>query len=251
MMKATFLVLFVLINMQLCSGELFSNIWIRKKKEIPKDTLISNIQGKGFDLFFDVIAGSGHNNPSFAIWLEDTDGNFIRELFVTKSVATGIFRYGDTSSGEWTAGERRYRAALPYFFHKRSPDAQTAIVPDPKSPVADAFTGATPRKNFHLKTNTGTKEISKFRILLEVNQTWDFNSFWHNAKFPDNKDYRSSAQPSLIYAVTVDVNNIMPEYFLNPIGHGHYSGNTGNLYTDLSTFTTALEIFEKISVSLK
>jgi hypothetical protein len=40
----------------------------------------------------------------------------------------------------------------------------------------------------------------------------------------------------------------LTEYYLNPIGHSHYSGKDGLLYTDLSTFTTALQIAEKIVV---
>jgi len=51
-----------------------------------------------------------------------------------------------------------------------------------------------------------------------------------------------------VYAVTIDPSDLMDEYVFNPIGHGHYSGKDGRLYTDLSTLTTALKIFTKISV---
>ncbi len=85
---------------------------------------------------------------------------------------------------------------------------------------------------------------------MEVNQPWDWNEFWTNKLF-DDIDYRSSCQPSLIYAVTVDLNDIDKEYFMNPIGHGHYSGKTGLLYTDLSTMTTAKEIFKEIKVKIQ
>jgi polyphosphate kinase len=43
----------------------------------------------------------------------------------------------------------------------------------------------------------------------------------------------------------------MAEYTLNPIGHGHYAGKDGLLYTDLSTFTTALKIAQSIKVVVK
>lgn len=243
------LILSLLIGFsQLISANPF---WWRNKSEPLTDTIYSNTNATGYSLIFEAIAGKGHNNPSFAIWVEDVEGNFLHELFVTKSVATGIFRYGDTSSGKWEAGERRYRAALPYFFHKKSKDKSKPIIPDSDNPLPDAYTGATPKENFDLFTKTNSTKPKKFVILFEVNQTWDFNNYWHNAKFPDNKDYRSSAQPSIIYAVTVDMDNLMSEYHMNPIGHGHYAGEDGNLYTDLSGLTTALEIFERIIIRVK
>jgi len=39
-------------------------------------------------------------------------------------------------------------------------------------------------------------------------------------------------------------------YVLNPIGHSHYSGLDGPLYTDLTSITNALTIFSKIEVRL-
>ncbi len=40
-------------------------------------------------------------------------------------------------------------------------------------------------------------------------------------------------------------------YYLNPVGHSHYSGADGKLYSNLKTFTTALEIFESITLKIK
>lgn len=221
--------------------------WWRKNKNELYDSVNVNINGQGLIFNFDFVAGKSHNNPSFAIWIEDINGKFVQDLFVTNSVATGIFRYGDSSTGKWEAGERRYRAALPYYFHKRTGSIGPSI-PSTNQPVPDAYTGATPKKNFLLKTKSDTKPNSKFRIVIEINQTWDFNKFWYNAKFPEDSDYRTSAQPSLIYSVIVDTKDLMDEYYFNPIGHGHYSGADGRLYTDLSTITSALEIFNTIRV---
>lgn len=250
-MKTIKLILLIATVLSFSQVNALNTWWWRKKQEVKVDTIYTNIDGSGFSLTFEVKTGKGHNNPTFAIWIEDMNGNFLHELYVTKSVATGIFRFGDTSSGKWEAGERRYRAALPYFFHKRSKDRSNPDIPSVESPLIDAFTGATPKNNFDLFTKTDSKDFSQFRIIMEVNQTWDFNNYWHNAKFPDDADYRTSAQPSLVYAVTIDTKNLMDEYYMNPIGHGHYSGKTGNLYTNLSTFTTALEIFSEIKVMIQ
>lgn len=221
---------------------------MQEKKEKEPEKIEANINGKGYEIDITFLTGKGHNNPSFAIWIESMDEEFIQELFVTKSVATGIFRYGDPSSGKWEAGEKMYKATLPYFIHKRSKNAD---IPSNEDPIIDAYTGATPESDFILTTRTDIKYDKKFRLLIEINQAWDSNNYWNNAKYPEEKEYRNSLQPSIIYAVTIDPDNLMDEYTLNPIGHGHYAGKDGKLYTDLSTFTTALQIAESIKISVK
>ncbi|MDD3860275.1 MAG: hypothetical protein PHW83_08755 [Bacteroidales bacterium] len=219
-----------------------------KKKKTKKETIEANINGKGYTFEIEFTTGKGHNNPSFAIWIETMDEKFVQEIFVTKAVSTGIYRYADPSSGKWEAGEKMYHATLPYFLHKRTADAK---IPNSENPVVDAYTGATPKGDFILTTKTNDRIDGKFRLVLEINQAWDFNDFWHNAKFPESPEYHNSCQPSIIYAVTIDPKNLMEEYIMNPIGHGHYAGTDGKLYTDLSTFTTALKIADRIKVIVK
>jgi len=213
----------------------------------------SNIDGKGTALSLEFHKGPAHNHPSFAIWLEDLEGNFIQTLFVTKYVATGIYGHGELESGRWKPepGRAVRPATLPYWSHKRG--QQTGRVPDlpsPENPVPDAISGATPSADFILVTNSDNPLPAKFRVLLEINQAWDSNRFWSNNKFPGDYDYLTSLQPAVVYAVTVDLDNAIPEYYLNPGGHSHWSGKDGQLYTDLSTLTTALHIAEKIVVKI-
>ena len=82
---------------------------------------------------------------------------------------------------------------------------------------------------------------------MEINQPWDWNDYWTN-ELHDDADYRTSCQPSLIYAVTIDLNEKGKEYYLNAIGHGHFSGKNGELFTDLSTISTAKDIFRTLMV---
>lgn len=211
----------------------------------------SNIDGKGTALSLEFHKGPAHNHPSFAVWLEDLNGNFIQTLFVTKYVATGIYGHGELESGKWKPepGRAVRPATLPYWLYKRG--QQTGKIPDlpsPEHPVPDAISGATPSADFVLKTNSDKTLPAKFRVLLEINQAWDSNRFWTNNKFPGDYDYQTSLQPALVYAVTVDLGSGIPEYYLNPVGHSHWSGKDGRLYTDLSTLTTALHIAEKIVV---
>ncbi len=200
------------------------------------------------------IAGEEFNHPSFAYWTEDLHGNFIETLYVTDYVAKGRFGHGEIETGKWKnePGEVRRPATLPYWAHKRNIQAPDGLyIPSPETAVPDALTSATPKGNFILETATSNSGNKKFRVLCEINQAWDANEFWTNNKFPEDKDYFVSLQPALVYAVTVDPNQPGKEYYLNPIGHSHPSGKNGELFTDLTTLTTAKKIAHKIVVRLK
>jgi hypothetical protein len=219
--------------------------------KIESDTIYTNINGKGFDLLIDFIPGESHNYPSFVFWIEDISGKYIQTLYTTKSIATGVFGHGADGPGKWKTveGEAIRPASLPYWLHKRGIFSRdTLLVPTMEFPIPDAYTGATPTSDFVLKTKSDNTLESKFVLLLEINQPWDWNEYWTNSKYPDNADYKTSCQPSIIYSVVIDLNSDVTEYFLNPIGHGHYAGENGRLYTDLTTLTTALDIVKKVKV---
>jgi len=194
--------------------------------------------------------GKAFNHPTFAIWQEDMAGNFIKTLFLTKSYASGTFGHELVGDSIWLSrsGKSIQPAALPYWTFKKGQISGDTKVPSPDSPYIDGFTGATPQSSFEFKTGLESED-TQFRILLEVNQTWDWNKYWTNNKYPESKAYKHSAQPSVIYAVTI--NSSEKEYFMNLIGHGDPRGETGKLFTDLSNFTSAKEIFEMIKISVK
>ncbi|MFC0875703.1 hypothetical protein ACE01N_03870 [Saccharicrinis sp. FJH2] len=207
------------------------------------------VDGTPFEI--DVTSGKGHNHPTFVIWLEDVEGNFLKTIFITKSYASGIYGHAALTDSTWSnkSGQSYRPASLPYWSFKKGFIDGKFLIPEKEHPYVDGFTGATPKGDFSIESQL--PKDGKYRILLEVNQTWDWNRYWTNNKYPDNRDYKSSAQPSAIYAVTVDINDPMPFYIMNPIGHGQYAGEDGRLYTDLSTMTTALEIFDRIEVKIK
>ena len=197
------------------------------------------------------IKGEAFNHPSFAIWTEDLEGDYIETLYVTEYVAKGKFKYGEIEPGRWIdqPGEARRPATLPYWAHKRNIKAPDGLyIPSPETPVPDAITSATPKNNFKLETATSYSRNAKFRVLMEINQAWDSNEYWTNSQYPDNNDYFGSLQPALVYAVTIDPVNPDDEYYLNPIGHSHPTGENGKLFTDLTTLTTAKKIAHKIIV---
>lgn len=200
------------------------------------------------------IKDKSFNHPSFAIWIEDLEGNYIETLYVSQYFAKGNFGHGEIEPGKWKnePGNVRRPATLPYWSHKRNIKAADGLyAPSAETTVPDALTGATPKGSFVLETGSKVSAQQKFRVLFEINQAWDSNNYWTNNKFPDDMDYFASLQPALIYAVTVDENSTGKEYFLNPIGHSHPSGKTGELFTDLTTITTAKNIAKKIIVRLK
>ncbi len=218
------------------------------------ETITANQSAGGTELLLHVEAGEAHNHPSFAVWMEDMQGNFIQTLFVTESVGTGIYAYKPAGDLKWEKGPGRAHrpAALPYWFHKRDGQKSSgAEIPNADNPVADAYTGATPKQNFNLSLNTDEPIKGKVRILLEVNQPWDVNDYWTNARYPENTQYLTSCQPALIYAVSIDLANPMDAYYLNPIGHSHPYGANGKLYTNLTTLTSALEIFKEIRLTIE
>jgi len=206
------------------------------------------------ELTIEFESGKKHNYPSFVFWIETTEGKFIQTLYTTKSVATGTFGHAADGDGKWKneEGEAIRPASLPYWLNKRGVISRdTLLVPTKELPIPDAYTGATPSSNFVLKTKSDKTLDSKFVLLMEINQPWDWNEFWTNNKYPDNSNYKTSCQPSVVYAVSIDLDSDETEYYLNPIGHGHYAGENGRLYTDLSTMTTALQIAKKIKVNIK
>lgn len=202
-------------------------------------------------LEIDAEQGKSHNHPSFAVWIEDQEGNYIETLYVTLYVAKGIFGHGEIQSGKWSnePGEARRPASLPYWSHKRNIKAPDGLyIPSPETAVPDALTGATPKGSFILESGTKINNDQKFRVMFEVNQPWDSNKFWTNSKYPDDKDYNTSLQPAIVYAATIDPSSNQKEYTMEIIGHSDPSGKCGELYPDLSTLTTAKEIFQKIVV---
>lgn len=231
----------------------FSACTTTKKSDVKSNQVefSTNPFTDGIKAKIDFKVGNSYHYPLIVFWVEDNDGNYLQTLYASKSIATGVFRYGVNKNGKWTEGERRRVAALPYWSHKRNIQASDGLlVPNPTNPLVDAITGATPQGNFVLNTML-PKDLFKFRVLMEINQTWDWNNYWHNNKYPDDAEYKTSCQPALVYEVQVNLNSPDLKYSFKPIGHSHPSGATGELFSDLSTFTTALEIADSVTLEIE
>jgi len=214
------------------------------------DTLKTNMNGNGDIIELSFTRGPEHNHPLMAVWTEDTAGNYIQTLYVANSIAKGYFEHGDKSTGRWLAGPIKRPAALPVWAHSRGvKEADGLYMPSTETAIPDAYTGATPKSNFILIARTDEPLPRKFIILFEINQTWDWNEYWTNNKFPGDENYKTSCQPALVYAATLDKEQ-PGAVELRLLGHSHYSGMDGKIYEDLSSITTAREITGSLSVKI-
>ncbi|MCK7534695.1 MAG: hypothetical protein MZV63_28700 [Marinilabiliales bacterium] len=67
--------------------------------------------------------------------------------------------------------------------------------------------------------------------MLEINQNWDWNEYWTNDKYPDDENYKMSCQPALVYEALVENQSPDMRYRMKPVGHSHYSGKSGELFS--------------------
>ncbi len=214
--------------------------------------VVTNTSGQGEEIEVRFYGGPSLYYPLMAVWLEEENGAYIQTLFVPKAIATGVFKYGSNASGRWVEAAKRAPQTLPYWSHKRGIKAADGLfMPDPSSPVADAYSGATPTTSFVLKTRADNPLPARFRVMFEVNQNWDWNEYWTNDRFPGDRNYLFNAQPSLIYEGAVDMSGLKDRYILRPVGHSHPTGATGELFSDLSTITTALQIADSVVVRIR
>ncbi|MFZ4723960.1 MAG: hypothetical protein ACOYMD_00790 [Paludibacter sp.] len=223
----------------------------KKKPEVfSQEKYGENNNGTKISIQFE--KGKEHNHPLFAIWLADESGKYIQTLYISESIGHGVFKRASRKTGQWMAGEIQRPATLPYWAHQRGVKNEFGTyMPTPKQPIVDAYTGATPLASFVLQAKTEKPLSGKYKIMLELNQSWDWNESWTNDLYPNDKEYKTSSQPALVYSVDIDSKDTTTEYLMTPIGHSHYAGADGTLNKDLSTITTALKIAKKITVRIQ
>ena len=210
------------------------------------------IENTGTTILITFEKGKEYNHPLFAIWLADENGKYIQTLYVSQSIGKGVFLRGSHKTGQWMPGEIPRPASLPYWvFQRNVTNEKGGLLPTPTRPVVDAYTGATPKNSFILEVKTETPLNGKYKVMFELNQSWDWNEFWFNAKYPNDKEYKTSSQPALVYSADIDSKNTNTDIVMQAIGHSHYSGADGSLNKDISTISTAKQISKKISIRIK
>lgn len=224
------------------------------KKESSFDYEVISLENSTFkaEIRIEVKKGASFQYPLFAIWMEDSAHNYIETLYISRVIASGVYDYGVEVDGEWKPSSKRRPEALPFWSHKRNIQAEDGYyIPMVKAPDLDGVSGATPTNSFIVESGI-SENLKSFRILLEVNQSYDWNEYFHEKKYPDDSIYSGSGQvgqPSLIYTTEfIQTGNKEKYFMMTLLGHGHHSGKNGELYSDLSPITTAKEIIDRIIV---
>ena len=235
---------------------------LKEQKPIEREvteTIYTRITSKGRELSIDIKAGPHYSGPGYkvmgvattsvpqmVVWIEDLDGNYIETLYVTKKASNSSY-----IKSLFATEVVRRPEALPHWSYSRGIESEDGLMaPSIDSPVADAITGATPLSSFELRSVT-MANVAKVVIKLEVNRSFDYNEVYHQNAYPDNEVYSGSgntAQPSLIYSTILDFEADQRYAFMELIGHGHYSGENGKIYTDMTGITTAKEIIQRIII---
>lgn len=234
-------------------GNVYRNNQIGKFEEtfdydiIELESVVGNV-----NIDVEIKKGKSFKYPLLAIWVEDSLGNYVETLYVSKVIATSNY------SKEKKPKIIRRPEALPYWSHKRGIKASDGLyVPLKGAPDLDAVSGATPTSNFIVKTKSELSKHSTYKVLFEINQSFDWNEYYSKNRFPDDKIYSGNGyvgQPSLIYAADVETEDLNGESIykiMHIIGHGHHSGKTGELYTDISNITTAKNIADRVILTIK
>ncbi|MDD5929370.1 MAG: DUF2271 domain-containing protein [Spirochaetales bacterium] len=170
--------------------------------------------------------------PQFSVWLEDSDGNFIRTLYVTERA----------SHKSWMMSPKEGRPeSLPVWYHASKHESSKTKKHDAKEAQLDAVTSATPKGGIIFNAEIEDKE---YLIKAEFNTSFDYNDFY------TKKNSGVNGQPSVIYSAKIpaDFNKESEEIKLSFEGCGSIDGSDGKVHSDVSKLTTATEIVKLIAI---
>ena len=204
------------------------------KKLIATLNLILLCLGMAFAKDITISVGAGENwkakrEPQLAIWLEDTEGNYIKTLYVTERA----------SHKSWIMGPKEGRPeSLPVWYHASKFEPAKKATPDIK---LDAVTSATPKGGIIFDAEL---EDKTYILRAEFNTSFDYNDFY------TKKNSGVNGQPSVIYEATIpaDFNKGSKEIRLVFTGTGSLNGADGLVHKNTEGLTTALTIVKLVAV---
>ena len=232
-----------------------------KELNLLEYEIVEMEMNKNVQLTIDLLRSAYYWHPQMAVWIEDTLGNYVTTIFVSKATAKGLFFGGRTKENfkefdqkKDAIGAYRRVNALPVWSHKRGVQYEDGMyVPTNNKPLPDGITGATIINNFKLLSSIDS--IAQFKLKMELNVAFDDNEYYSEFDFPDDEIFHNGTgqlgQPSIVFETQIDSKDDKNYYLMNLIGHGHHSAQNGEIYKDLSTLTTAKKIVERIVVGVK
>ena len=204
-------------------------------------------QGEAWLHDFPLFLGINKKNPpQLAVWAEDTESNFLTTIYVTHKIATQTWQ---------ASGGNRRKESLPHWCYSRGVKYGDGLyLPTKKEPLADGISGATPHGSFEVKLSP-EKTLKQFVIKVEVNHSTDFNEHYPKTAKESEMNYsggkEGSGQPALVYAATIDLTSGQKTFEVTLIGHSSPDGTSGDIDTDISGLTTALNIVKQITIHIQ
>lgn len=186
------------------------------------------------------------NAPQIAVWVEDTEGNYLSTVYATHKIATE----------DWQSnGGNRRASALPAWCYARGVQYDDGLyLPTKDEPLTDGVSGATPKDSFDVKMRP-EGNLRQFVVKIEINHSTDWNEAYPKDAAEGDAGYSGgeggSGQPALVYAATVDLASSTSEYVATLIGHSSPDGTSGEIFPDTSTVTSALEIVNRITINIE
>lgn len=172
-----------------------------------------------------VIPGVSWNKkhtPQFAIWIEDTEGNYISTLYVTKKAF----------KRNWIFAPKEGRPeSLPVWYNCSINDSNKSQESNAILSV-DAVSGATPKKEINFSKNITDKSCV---IKAEFNISFDYNDSYTKANSSVN------GQPSIIYEAKIE-EGTNGKIELKYSGTGSVNGSDGKIHKNTLGLTTATSI---------
>lgn len=184
--------------------------------------------------------------PQIALWLEDSQGNYIRTLYVTERAGHKSWIFGPKegrpeSLPVWYGASKNGSAASKAEASPSSTKASPAAASAPSlTRSLDAVTGATPKSELNLTVQI---EEGDYIIKAEFNNSFDYNDFY------TKKSSGVNGQPSVVYSAKIPANlTAGQEISLDFAGTGSLTGGDGSISKNTQNLTTAKEIVNSITV---
>lgn len=180
------------------------------------------------------------NPPQIAVWLEDTQGNYLSTVYVTHKIATQSWQ---------AAGGNRRKEALPHWCYSRGVKYNDGLyLPTKKEPLTDGISGATPHGSFDIKLSPAST-LKQFIVKVEINHSTDFNDAFPKSAKEVEINYsggkEGSGQPAIVYAANIDLSSSERIFEANLMGYSSPDGSTGDINEDTFGLTTALHIVKQ------
>jgi hypothetical protein len=172
--------------------------------------------------------------PQIALWIQDTIGAFVENIFVTR-----CFGRQDWRMMKFPPDSCGRDMCMPYWLNKLRSSGGKA--PTRNAPLPDAVTGATPPGSFTVTTKLRTA-LRIFDVCLELNKSFDFNEQYSKNTNPNP----FNGQPAVVYKARVNLDDTAAASIA--FVYAGRSGSVGSdaaLYENKDGITSALDIIKQ------